>query len=404
MRKLWRRWRLRRHLGTLLLGTGITGLVVTTGNFGLVRLLEWTVLDQLFHLRPPAPLDRRVVIVTIDEDDIQYARQWPMSDRLMATLLSKIVADKPRTIGLDIYRDIPVGEGHRELQELWQATPEIVGVEKVAPPKVLHPPFLKRLGPQVAASDLLVDRDRSIRRGLVSLQDQKGLGAHLALQYLKAEGIELRVINEAQFIYGLGRAVLRPIRSGAGGYLPSDLGGYQIPIDYRGPWRQSFQLISMREVLAKPVPKGIFHDRIVLIGAEAPSLNDLHPTPQGRPWLAPSTPMPGVAIHANITSQIVAAALDGRPMLTPLPGWASILWIWSWALGSAAIGRQFVRTRWLSGVGLLLLAVAISSIAYGSFRLGWLVPIFKPTLAVTLAGSISIGVAFWERLDRKSVV
>lgn len=400
MRKLWRRRHWRRRLGTLLLGTGVAGLVIAAGNLGLFRVLEWTVLDQLFHLRPPTPLDRRVVIVTIDEEDIQYAKRWPMSDRLMAKLLGKIAADKPRAIGLDIYRDIPVEPGHGELQALWEATPELVGVEKVGLPTIAPPPFLDRAGNQVAAIDLIPDGDGSIRRGVVSLQGQEGLGAHLALMYLKAEGIELRVIDEAQSAYGLGQAVLRPIQPGAGGYWTSELSGYQILINYRGSWQKSFQLVSMRDVLDDAFPLGVFHDRVALIGAEAPSLNDLHATPQGNTWFAPSIPMPGVAIHANMFSQIVAAALDGYPLLKPLPGWASALWIWGWALGSAAIGRQFVRARWLSGVGLLLLSAAISAIAYGSFLLGWLVPIFRPTLAVALAAGTSIGVAFWEHLQQ----
>ena len=253
MRKLWRRRHWRRRLGTLLLGTGVAGLVIAAGNLGLFRVLEWTVLDQLFHLRPPTPLDRRVVIVTIDEEDIQYAKRWPMSDRLMAKLLGKIAADKPRAIGLDIYRDIPVEPGHGELQALWEATPELVGVEKVglptiAPPAVSRPPRPIKWLPAISSSIAI----GSIRRGVVSLQGQEGLGAHLALKYLKTEGIELRAIDEDQFVlwswpvrfFDRSVPALAATRS-------SELGGYQILIDYRGPWRESFQLISMREVLGR---------------------------------------------------------------------------------------------------------------------------------------------------------
>ena len=400
MGEFWRRWRQGWQLETLLLGTGVAGLVVIAGSLGLIRLLEWTVIDQLFHLRPAAPPDRRIVIVTIGEDDIHFAGDWPMSDRLMAELVSEIAADQPRTIGLDIYRDIPVEPGHDELRAVWQATPGLIGVEKVGLPTIAPPPFLNRLKGQVAAVDLLLDGDSSVRRGVVSLQGQEGLGTRLALEYLKADGIELRAIDEARFIYGLGQAVFQPIRPGANGYRSAELGGYQILIDYRGNWYENFQRISMQAVLTGAFPEGFFRDRIVLIGAEAPSLNDFYPTPIGNAWLDPGRPVPGVAIHAYIASQMVAAALDGRPVLTPLPAWMGILWIWGWALGSAAIGRQFVRARWWSGMGLLLLPVAICAIAYGSFLQGWTIPIFRPALAAIMAASGSISVAFWERLQQ----
>lgn len=390
--------RKRWHFRALLLGTGVAGVVVAASSLKPIRLLEWTILDRLFHWRPAASLDRRIAIVTIGEDDIHFAGQWPMSDRLMAELLSKIVAGRPRAVGVDIYRDLPVEPGHSELQALWRSTSEIVGAEKVSPPTISPPPFLPES--QVAAIDLLPDLDGSIRRGGVSLVGQEGLGVRLALDYLQAEGIALQEIDETRLTYGLGKAVLQPIQPGDGGYRSSELGGYQILINYRGQWRDSFETISMQAVLADVVSPEFFHDRIVLIGAEAPSLNDLHPTPQGNIWFAPAERMPGVAIHAHMASQLIAAALDGRPLLTPLSTPANALWIWGWALGSAAIGQQFLRARWLSGVGLLFLPIAIGAIAYGSFLYGWSITIFKPMLAVVLAAGTSIGIVFWERLQQ----
>lgn len=57
---------------------------------GLFNLLEWTMREQFFRLRPASVIDKRIVIVTIDESDIKYVSKWPMPDRVMAQLIRKI--------------------------------------------------------------------------------------------------------------------------------------------------------------------------------------------------------------------------------------------------------------------------------------------------------------------------
>jgi CHASE2 domain-containing sensor protein len=96
---------------------GITPTVAATviaGNIlGVFNLLEWEVRDEFFRLRPAASQEDAIVIVTIDEADIQAAGNWPISDRTLADLLTAIRAQKPRVIGLDLYRDIPEEPGHQ---------------------------------------------------------------------------------------------------------------------------------------------------------------------------------------------------------------------------------------------------------------------------------------------------
>ncbi|WP_199296764.1 CHASE2 domain-containing protein, partial [Leptolyngbya sp. FACHB-711] len=93
--------------------------------------MELMALDQMVRLRPSEPADSRIVLVTIDESDIQQLGQWPMSDAVLAQVISSLKQQQPRVIGLDIFRDLPVEPGHQALVEVFTSTPNLIGIEKV---------------------------------------------------------------------------------------------------------------------------------------------------------------------------------------------------------------------------------------------------------------------------------
>ena len=65
------------------------------------------------NARSVEPPDDRIVIVGID-------RPKPLNDRVLFQTLTKLQQYHPQAIGLDIYRDIPMGEGHGDLANLLQ--------------------------------------------------------------------------------------------------------------------------------------------------------------------------------------------------------------------------------------------------------------------------------------------
>jgi adenylate cyclase len=71
----------------------------------------------------------------------------------------------------------------------------------------------------------------------------------------------------------------------------------QMLINYSGTY-QSFRYISFYDVLTHRVPEDFFVDKIVLIGASAPGLEDIRPVPFQQAF-------PGVEIHANIIYNIL---------------------------------------------------------------------------------------------------
>ncbi len=381
--------------GLLVIAPSVAGVIITCNLVGLFQLLEWATLDQLFLLRPKETIDSRIVVITIEEEDITKLGRWPMSDRVMANLLNKIKVQKPRAIGLDIYRDLVTEPGHSELVEVFESTPNLIGVQKVAGEKVAPPPALAKKG-QVSASDLLVDSDGKVRRGLIITGNEQGefiegLAAKLALIYLEAEGVEQEVLDQDKQIYKLGKAVFVPLTGKEEGYVRGDTGGYQILMNYRGEINR-FQNVSMTDVLEKKIPNNLFENRLVFIGigTNASSVKDVFLTPYNSNLLGNSELMPGVLIHANLTSQMLSAALEGRTMLRTWNQSLNWLWILLWSFFGAGGSwfllevKFFRKNIFLLGTTsyIFLGSIILVSISYFALLSGWVIPIFSPGLAL----------------------
>ena len=432
-------------LRTILILTPVmAGLVILGSALGIFRALEWATQDQFFILKAQEPQDDRITIVTIDESDIQYVGRWPMPDAVFAEAIRNIRAKKPVAIGIDIYRDLPVEPGHEELVDVFKTTPNLIGIQKIVGNPIDPPPTLAERQ-QVAANDLVLDPDNKARRGLVLLatgEDDgallEGFGARLALTYLGEKDVEFTEVDlnwahhlrkqiedqrlqqkagsipdrflggmawllpDWQWIYQLGKARLIPLSSRDGDYNGADMGGYQVLLNYRSSTiDQSFQTISLQNVLENKIPAGLLNDRLVFVGAKAPSLNDNFATPYNSTLQSSAAEfMPGVAIHATVASQIISAALDGRPLLRTSPKLLNWLLILLWSGYSVTIGTLCVRQEWISRgiISIVLATGVIIVIGYVAFQSGWLVPVFTPLVALSSAGIVSIGTALWTNL------
>lgn len=403
------RQRILQWRGVLITAPSVAGLVIAASLTGSFQQLEWATLDQFFRLRPQEPTDPRIAIVTIDESDIRYAGQWPVPDAVLAKLIEKLKKQQPRAIGLDLYRDLPVEPGHQELERVFKSTPNLIGVEKVVGNAVGPPPALSQLG-QVGLADLVLDADGKVRRGLMSVKPQDSqtrlsLGALLSLMYLETEGITLQRISAAspgsareRGYLRLGQAVFVPFRGNDGGYVRADDGGYQILLNFRGT-QESFHTVSMTDVLEDRISTDLVRSRIVLIGSTAESIKEFFYTPYSTSFVTSPKRTPGVVIHANLTSQILSAALEGR---TPIRVWAEPLeWLWilawsftgatvSWKLLQANRFRKNVYLGWLI-LGILLSGGSLISGSYLAFLGGWWLPVVSPLLALTGSAMLLAG-------------
>ncbi|NER36299.1 MAG: CHASE2 domain-containing protein [Oscillatoria sp. SIO1A7] len=375
----------------------IAGSVIAAENAGLFQLLEWATLDQFFRWRAQEPPDPRIAIVTINESDIAKLGKWPIPDGVLAQLILNLKAHNPRVIGLDLYRDLPVEPGHDDLIRVFKSTPNLIGIEKAIGNTVPPSPTLKSLE-QVAMADVLLDADGKVRRGLISVKSKDGnnqlsLGARVALMYLEAEGITPEIINIRKI--RLGRAMFVPFTGNDGGYARSNAGGYQIILNFRG-LLDRFYSISMSEVLENQIQPELIRDRVVLIGATAESLNDFFYTSHSTRLIGSPKRTPGVAIHANLTSQMLSGALEGRPLIRVWSEPLEWLWTLAWSFLGASTTCLLVKTKAVSktissqttatAILILFLGSVPVATSYLAFLFGWWLPVVSPALALTGSG------------------
>jgi len=370
----------------------VAGAVILLRFAGLLQMPSWHVFDRYMGWRPQAPRDDRIAIVGIDDADVQKIGQAIIPDGVYAQLLGKLQAMQPRAIGLDIYRDIPVEPGHQQLVEIFAQRDKIVGIQKVvgsSPREVVAPPPVLKEKGQVGANDLIVDADSRVRRGYLYMtsggETVFSFGLYLALLYLDAEGIIPEDLDGARF--KLGKQVFAPFEANDGDYVRSDDRGFQLLLNYRGP-SQHFEMVSLMDILEDRVPPDWGRDRVILIGAVGESFNDLFYTPYSGSALMLPRPMSGVEIHANITSQIISAALDDRPEFQSWSEPIEWLWILLWSFAGASLTWSLRGSRRLHlqrvSVGIISIG-GLWSTTYWAFLAGWWLPVVPPLIAI--AGS-----------------
>lgn len=391
----------------------VAAIIIAANSAGLFQLLEWATLDLFFRLRPREPVESRIVIVMMDESDITEMGQWPMPDEVLAQLLENIKQQQPRVMAMDLYRNFPVQPGYERLKEIFETTPNLIGIEKVVGAQVKPPPVLEALD-QVAIADMVLDADGKIRRSLLSvvMDDETmklSLSARVSLMYLEAEGITLQPSETNPYQLQLGQARFIPLEGNEGGYVRADTGGYQIFLNYKGT-QENFQMISMRDVLDNRIPPDLMRDRIVVLGVSAESMNDLFLTPYSAEGTT-LTRMPGIVIHANAIAQILDAALDGRPFIQVWPNYFRWLWITIWSIAGATVSYSLLQARgfrlnpslrWVvMGLWIGLGSSGLFLGSYLAFLKSWWIPIVSEIVALTTS-AIAIAAYYSWGVQRDS--
>lgn len=382
-------------------GLVVVGLVLLLRLSGVLQPFEWMALDWLLRLRPPEPTDDHILIVGIDEDDLQSIKQYPVPDGKLAELIQTLRQDHPAAIGLDIVRDLPQGEGHAQLQEIFRTTPQLIGVETIGPRVVLPPPDLPDR--QIGFADFSApDADGKLRRNLLGTYNGEktefrySFAVRLTEQLLAQHDLRLEAGIRDRYAMRFGSAELPRIEANTGGYRNLRPFEVETLLNFRSGQRP-FHMVSMRAVLAGQVPSTLIRDRIILIGMVAPSVKDIVNSVAASSIVPNPVPgiVYGVEVHAHTISQIVQAALYGRPLLSTWEdGWEH-LWIVSWGLLGIGLG-QFLLQPWRILVGLSLSYLALIGMCYGLFLSGYWIPLV-PALIANGAGLTTVLLYRYQR-------
>ncbi len=384
--------------GLLITAPSVTMLLIGLHLTGLLQIFELSAYDQLMRLRPQKPVGKRILIVGLTESDIQTLGQAILSDEILAKLIENLKQYQPKVIGLDIYRDLPEPPGYNKLVELFESTPNLIGIRKVVGEQndspINPPPVLNKLG-QVAANDMPMDADSKIRRFFLYLTDSQGeivpsLGLRLAEIYLQQLGIFAKPATVNPEYLQLGKAVFIPFEKNHGGYVKASAEGYQIILNYRGS-ANNFQMVSVTDVLNNKFSPELVRGRIILIGSVAASKNDLFLTPYSSKIIGIPEKMSGVEIHGNITSLIISSALGEMKLLKVWPEILEWLWIFLWSLLGASISwklrysGEFSKFSLTSIISLSLATAGLVLISYFAFVSGLWIPIIPPLLGIWMS-------------------
>jgi CHASE2 domain-containing sensor protein len=388
----------------LIASAAVTISLIGVRQLGILEPLELSAYDQMLRWRPDEKPDSRLLVVGITEADIQKLKQWPISDRKIAEILQKLEKMQPAVIGLDVLRDVPLGDGRDELTKILQKSDKIIGVCLVTdgnPDNPGSPPPPGISENRVGFADFGVDPGGILRRALLFMkpptiegnstvekhlcndnsQVLTSFNLQLALRYLQQQKIYPQLAPDQSL--WLGKTQFKQLESNDGGYSNADVRGYQILINYRSR-RHLANQVRITDVLEGKVDPNLVKDKIVLIGYTTETVKDFFYTPysgqrQNKQF------MPGIVAHGQVVSQILGAVLDNKPMFWFWPEWAEIVWIAGWSIVGGTVASRMAHPAKLA----LTFAAILSgccALGFGIFLLGGWVPVAAPALALILTG------------------
>jgi adenylate cyclase len=379
-------------------------LVLVLRFAGALERLELGIYDLALRARPAAPLDERFVLIDETEDDLKRFGH-PLSDETLARVIERTVALKPRVLGVDKFRDIPVPPGTETLGRAVNANRNVFWIYQFGghgTRRITAPQWLQRSS-QAAFNDVLPDAGGTVRRGLLYLDDggrpQRSFALALAMAYLAPEGIGPKADGDDPARMRLGAATLLPLEAWDGGYAGTDASGYQMLLDYRGA-PAPFLRFTLGDLLDGKVDAALVRDRIVIVGSSATSLKDYFQTPFSSTALPHIT---GSELHAHQASQLLRLAQgESRPVRT-LPEAVEILLLaLCCLLGLAA----WAATRAASLAALIAGGLAALAIAwYAATAIAIWFPILPLVLGFVATASASAGLrALHEARERATMM
>ncbi|GAA6616064.1 EAL domain-containing protein [Scytonema sp. NUACC26] len=361
----------------------MAGLVLATRYMGGLQFLELLAFDQMVRLVSNSEPDERLLIVAITEADIEKLKKWPISDQTLAQALKNLQQYKPKVIGIDLYRNIPVPPGENALlKEL--RLPNVISIYEIGGVDAETVPSIRGVSPQQTGfNDLLLDADGVIRRNLMyAYEGEKkyySFSLQLSLKYLAEQNISFKTRPDG---LQLGNTTFPALSTHSGGYHNLDDTGYQVLVSYRS--MNVARQVTLSQVLRGEINPNLVKDKVVLIGTTAPSIKDIFFTPYNAGQSAkPRTP--GIFLHAQFVSQILSTTLDRKPLFWFWSEWEEALWIFSWALIGGVLACRLRHPLFLGVVGVVSWAGLCGICFYIFFQGGW-IPFVPAALTLITTG------------------
>ena len=327
-------------------------------TFGCVAYLtdiwapwEGDSVDLRFTLRDQAP-PRDVIVIAIDDATFsELEEQWPFPRSLHATAIDRLRAAGVAQIAYDVQftepskqsEDLALYRAVRRAGNVVLATTE---VDDRGGTNVLGGDAnVAGAGAQAAATNVPIDRGGVVRR--VPYEDA---------------GLESFAVATTRRV--TGRTPSRDLFQPDGAW-----------IDYRGP-PGTIPTYSFSDLVSGEIRPALLRGKVAVVGATAPTLQDVHPTP-----VSGEHPMSGAEIQANA----IWTTMHGVP-LRSVPVWLDLLAIVLLGL-AAPIAGVSLRARYIA---LLVpcLAVAYAIVVKVVFDAGFVLAFTYP-IAALVVGTVA---------------
>ena len=331
----------------------LTAFVLIAYAADVIQDSELDTIDARFAIRGDLDPPADVVIVGIDDATFrELGEQWPFPRSLHAEAINQL--EGARAIAYDVQFTEPSNPA--DDQALADA--------------------IEKAGNVVLATTVVDDRGRpTVFGGPAVLRDLRTRAAHAGFETDPGRVVR-RMAPELEKLETFPVAAVEVARG-----TQVDHGSFpkRAWIDFHG--RSNVSRIPFHRVLRGQAPRASYEDKIVIVGATAPSLQDVHPTSvSGEEY------MYGAEIQANAISTLLRDFPLGEA-----PGWTTVALIVLFGTIGPLLALRFGPVR-AAFAGLLLVAV-YAALVQLLFNRGTIVSLLYPeaSLFLGLVGGLGVG-------------
>jgi adenylate cyclase len=344
----------------------LTGFVLAAHATDILQDSELDTVDARFAVRGDLEPPEDITIVGIGESSFrELGEQWPFPRTLHAEAITRLRRDGARVIAYDVQFTEPSNPSDDQaLAEAVARAGNVVLATTVVNDRGGTSVFggddvLRELGARAAHAGLTTDSGRVVRR--------------MSREIERLEAFSVAAVERAQR-----------------GQVTDDAFPDPAWIDYHG--RTTVRTIPFHRVVRGGFPRGTFRDRIVVVGATAPSLQDVHPTS-----VSGDEFMYGVEIHANAISTL----MRDFP-LSEVPEWVTVALILLFGAVGPLIAIRFGPLR-AAFIGLALAglyAAFVQLVFDNGLIVGFLYP--EASLALGVVGALGVALVL-DAFERERV-
>ena len=362
------------------------GGITFIGLSGVSQNIDLLIFDSLKTRYPKKYLyDSPSLVVGVSESDIEKYG-WPIDDKYLLKTIQKLDKADSSSIVLDLYRNVGVGKGAKSLANYSRSNKKVISIFNVAEGISSIPDFpLER----IAFNDMPIDIDNVVRRDLVGVDRRK---YNLGKEFIS---VPMRMLEIHQFLnkesFNLEdkfyKNKISLIQNYSGGYTNVDSNGFQIFINY--PEKNYIPIYSLSEILEDKIPLEKLKNKMIVIGATAPSLKDVFAVPSSRfETDSKNLLISGAEIHAHRANQLLSLQNNSTLKIKTINPFIELFAIIFYVF---LISIFIEKTKKIS-IGLIVFISALGLLAlavYLAFIIGYWIELALPVIGAITFSSIS---------------